>query len=93
MMAYGGVTGGGLGPSSGNSEVLGSTPDYSPRGTPVPLSHSSGPSENLQLPVYSPQDSPTSSGGSGAVVNGLLPSFSFSQEQVACVCEVCFLMK
>ncbi|XP_033228013.1 homeobox protein SIX1-like [Belonocnema kinseyi] len=87
MMAYGGVSGAGLGPSSGGSEVLGSTPDYSPRGTPAPLSHSSGPAESLPLAVYSPQDSPASSAGGGAVGNGQLPSFGFTQEQVACVCE------
>ena len=93
MMAYGGVSGAGLGPSSGGSEVLGSTPDYSPRGTPAPLSHSSGPAESLPLAVYSPQDSPASSAGGGAVGNGQLPSFGFTQEQVACVCEVCFFIK
>lgn len=93
MMAYGGVSGAGLVASSSSSDVLGSTPDYSPRGTPAPLNHSSGPTESLSLQVYSPQDSPASSAGGGAVGNGQLPSFGFTQEQVACVCEVCFMMR
>ncbi|XP_032676289.1 homeobox protein SIX2-like isoform X2 [Odontomachus brunneus] len=95
MMAYGGTAGNGgaMGPSSGGADVLGSAGDYSPQSTPTPLTgHSSGSVENAYTPgttgaaSYSPQDSPASSaGGSG---NGQLPSFGFTQEQVACVCEV-----
>ncbi|XP_076234267.1 SIX homeobox 1 protein sine oculis isoform X3 [Calliopsis andreniformis] len=99
MMAYGGTTagnGGAMGPSSAGADVLGSTGDYSPQGTPTPLTgHSTGPVEaSTYGPAagptsYSPQDSPASSaagGGNGS--NGQLPSFGFTQEQVACVCEV-----
>ncbi|EFN83943.1 Homeobox protein SIX1 [Harpegnathos saltator] len=95
MMAYGGTAGNGgaMGPSSGGADVLGSAGDYSPQSTPTPLTgHSSGSVENAYTPgttgaaSYSPQDSPASSaGGSG---KGQLPSFGFTQEQVACVCEV-----
>lgn len=92
MMAYGGAMGPSTGSGSGNGgggsgEVLGTaTGDYSPQSTPAPLT---GTVENTYTPgpaSYSPQDSPASSaGGSG---NGQLPSFGFTQEQVACVCEV-----
>lgn len=95
MMAYGGTAGNGgaMGPSSGSADVLGSAGDYSPQSTPTPLTgHSTGSVENAYTPSgtgaasYSPQDSPASSaGGSG---NGQLPSFGFTQDQVACVCEV-----
>lgn len=112
MMAYGGTAGNGgaMGPSSGGgggggADVLGTAAgDYSPQSTPTPLTgHSTTGStvESAYTPgatgaaSYSPQDSPASSaGGSG---NGQLPSFGFTQEQVACVCEVsrvialCFL--
>lgn len=50
-----------------------------------------GPSSGGAGPAsYSPQDSPASSagGGGGSGGNGQLPSFGFTQEQVACVCEV-----
>jgi len=96
--------GGAMGPSSGGggggggsgADVLGTAAgDYSPQSTPTPLTgHSTtgGTVENAYTPgatgaaSYSPQDSPASSaGGSG---NGQLPSFGFTQEQVACVCEV-----
>ncbi|XP_012137348.1 SIX homeobox 1 protein sine oculis isoform X4 [Megachile rotundata] len=95
MMAYGGTTGNGgaMGPSSGGADVLGSTGDYSPQGTPTPLTgHSAGPVEATTYgpaagpTSYSPQDSPASSAGGGSS-NGQLPSFGFTQEQVACVCE------
>lgn len=104
MMAYGGTAGNGgaMGPSAGGAgggggtDVLGTAAgDYSPQSTPTPLtghSTTSGAVENAYTPgttgaaSYSPQDSPASSaGGSG---NGQLPSFGFTQEQVACVCEV-----
>lgn len=100
MMAYGGTTGNGgaMGPSSGGADVLGSTGDYSPQGTPTPLTgHSAGPIEASTYgpgtgpASYSPQDSPASSaGGGGSGSNGQLPSFGFTQDQVACVCEVSF---
>lgn len=103
MMAYGGTAGNGgamrpsagvSGGGGGGTDVLGTAAgDYSP--TPTPLTgHSTtgGTVENAYTPgatgaaSYSPQDSPSSSaGGSG---NGQLPSFGFTQEQVACVCEV-----
>lgn len=103
MMAYGGTAGNGgaMGSSAGaggagGTDVLGTAAgDYSPQSTPTPLtghSTTSGTVENAYTPgttgaaSYSPQDSPASSaGGSG---NGQLPSFGFTQEQVACVCEV-----
>lgn len=97
MMAYGGTTGNGgaMGPSSGGTDVLGSTGDYSPQGTPTSLTgHSTAPVEaSTYAPgtgptSYSPQDSPASSAGGGSGSNGQLPSFGFTQEQVACVCEV-----
>ncbi|KAF3421689.1 hypothetical protein E2986_02169, partial [Frieseomelitta varia] len=97
MMAYGGTTGNGgaMGPSSGGTDVLGSTGDYSPQGTPTPLTgHAAGPVEATTYgpatgpTSYSPQDSPASSAGGGSGSNGQLPSFGFTQEQVACVCEV-----
>ncbi|XP_060825980.1 homeobox protein SIX1-like isoform X3 [Bombus pascuorum] len=96
MMAYGGTTGNGgaMGPSSGGADVLGSTGDYSPQGTPTPLTgHAAGPVEATTYgpttgpTSYSPQDSPASSAGGGSGSNGQLPSFGFTQEQVACVCE------
>lgn len=99
MMAYGGTTGNGgaMGPSSGGTDVLGSTGDYSPQGTPTPLTgHSAGPVEATTYgpgtgpASYSPQDSPASSAGGGSGSNGQLSSFGFTQEQVACVCEVSF---
>nr|XP_031833450.1 protein sine oculis-like [Nomia melanderi] len=99
MMAYGGTTGNGgaMGPSSAGTDVLGSAGDYSPQGTPTPLTgHSAGPVEATTYgpaggsASYSPQDSPASTGGGGGSgTNGQLPSFGFTQEQVACVCEVC----
>ncbi|KAK1132994.1 hypothetical protein K0M31_014359 [Melipona bicolor] len=98
MMAYGGTTGNGgaMGPSSGGTDVLGSTGDYSPQGTPTPLTgHAAGPVEATTYgpatgpTSYSPQDSPASSAGGGSGSNGQLPSFGFTQEQVACVCEKC----
>lgn len=104
MMAYGGTAGnaGTMGPSTGGgggggggAEALGTAADYSPQSTPTPLTgHTTtgGSVENAYTPgatgaaSYSPQDSPASSaGGSG---NGQLPSFGFTQDQVACVCEV-----
>jgi len=104
MMAYGGTAGNGgaMGPTSGggggsgSADVLGTAAgDYSPQSTPTPLtghSTTAGSVENAYTPgatgaaSYSPQDSPASSaGGSG---NGQLPSFGFTQDQVACVCEV-----
>ncbi|XP_011065782.1 PREDICTED: homeobox protein SIX1 isoform X2 [Acromyrmex echinatior] len=103
MMAYGGTAGNGgaMGPTSGgggggSADVLGTAAgDYSPQSTPTPLtghSTTAGTVENAYTPgatgaaSYSPQDSPASSaGGSG---NGQLPSFGFTQDQVACVCEV-----
>lgn len=104
MMAYGGTAGNGgaMGPTAGGggnaggADVLGTAAgDYSPQSTPTPLTGhttTSGSVENAYTPgttgaaSYSPQDSPASSaGGSG---NGQLPSFGFTQEQVACVCEV-----
>lgn len=100
MMAYGGTTagnGGAMGPSSGGADVLGSAGDYSPQGTPTSLAgHSAGAVEASTYgpgagpASYSPQDSPASSagGGGGSGGNGQLPSFGFTQEQVACVCEV-----
>ncbi|OAD60386.1 Protein sine oculis [Eufriesea mexicana] len=97
MMAYGGTTanGGAMGPSSGGTDVLGSTGDYSPQGTPTPLTgHAAGTVEVTTYgpgtgpTSYSPQDSPASSAGGGSGSNGHLPSFGFTQEQVACVCEV-----
>ncbi|XP_076225797.1 SIX homeobox 1 protein sine oculis isoform X2 [Nomia melanderi] len=98
MMAYGGTTGNGgaMGPSSAGTDVLGSAGDYSPQGTPTPLTgHSAGPVEATTYgpaggsASYSPQDSPASTGGGGGSgTNGQLPSFGFTQEQVACVCEV-----
>ncbi|EGI69942.1 Protein sine oculis [Acromyrmex echinatior] len=102
-MAYGGTAGNGgaMGPTSGgggggSADVLGTAAgDYSPQSTPTPLtghSTTAGTVENAYTPgatgaaSYSPQDSPASSaGGSG---NGQLPSFGFTQDQVACVCEV-----
>ncbi|XP_076667623.1 SIX homeobox 1 protein sine oculis isoform X3 [Andrena cerasifolii] len=99
MMAYGGTTvgnGGAMGPSSGGADVLGSAGDYSPQGTPTSLAgHSAGAVEASTYgpgtgpASYSPQDSPASSagGGGGSGGNGQLPSFGFTQEQVACVCE------
>ncbi|XP_076225795.1 SIX homeobox 1 protein sine oculis isoform X1 [Nomia melanderi] len=97
MMAYGGTTGNGgaMGPSSAGTDVLGSAGDYSPQGTPTPLTgHSAGPVEATTYgpaggsASYSPQDSPASTGGGGGSgTNGQLPSFGFTQEQVACVCE------
>ena len=102
MMAYGGTTGNGgaMGPSSGGTDVLGSTGDYSPQGTPTPLTgHAAGPVEATTYgpatgpTSYSPQDSPASSAGGGSGSNGQLPSFGFTQEQVACVCEVSFLIE
>jgi len=88
--------GGGGGGGGGGADVLSTAAsDYSPQSTPTPLTgHSTtgGTVENAYTPgttgaaSYSPQDSPASSaGGSG---NGQLPSFGFTQEQVACVCEV-----
>lgn len=100
MMAYGGTAGNGgaMGPTSGGggADVLCTAAgDYSPQSTPTPLTgHTTtgGSVETAYTPgttgaaSYSPQDSPASSaGGSG---NGQLPSFGFTQEQVACVCEV-----
>ena len=86
-----------MGPSSGGTDVLGSTGDYSPQGTPTPLTgHSAGPVEATTYgpgtgpASYSPQDSPASSAGGGSGSNGQLSSFGFTQEQVACVCEVSF---
>lgn len=89
----GGAGGGGAG---AGTEILSTAAgDYSPQSTPTPLtghSTTSGTVENAYTPgttgaaSYSPQDSPASSaGGSG---NGQLPSFGFTQDQVACVCEV-----
>lgn len=96
MMAYGGAGGSAMGASTGGGDVLGSTGDYSPQGTPTSLTgHSNvvdgsgpygGPAAN-----YSPQDSPVSSVG-GATGNGQVPSFGFTQEQVACVCEVWIIL-
>lgn len=96
MMGYN-ATGasGAMGPSAG-ADVLGSTGDYSPQGTPNSLGgHNAGTVEaagpyttSVTGPTtYSPQDSPASSAGGGNS-NGQLPSFGFTQEQVACVCEV-----
>ncbi|XP_011167451.1 homeobox protein SIX1 isoform X2 [Solenopsis invicta] len=93
--AMGPSSGGGGGGGGGGADVLGTAAsDYSPQSTPTPLTgHSTtgGTVENAYTPgttgtaSYSPQDSPASSaGGSG---NGQLPSFGFTQEQVACVCE------
>ncbi|XP_076637533.1 SIX homeobox 1 protein sine oculis isoform X3 [Colletes latitarsis] len=98
MMAYGGTAGNGgaMGPTSGGADVLGSTGDYSPQGTPTPLTgHAAGSVEvstygpGTGPTSYSPQDSPASSagGGGGGSSNGQLPSFGFTQDQVACVCE------
>lgn len=96
MMAYGGAMGPSAG-AGGGGDVLGTAAgDYSPQSTPTPLTGHSGATgatvEGAYTPgatgaaSYSPQDSPASSaGGSG---NGQLPSFGFTQEQVACVCEV-----
>ncbi|XP_043684532.1 homeobox protein SIX2-like isoform X2 [Vespula pensylvanica] len=97
--AMGPSAGGGGG--AGTTDVLGSTSDYSPQSTPTPLSasHSSAGVEAAAAVTsygtgttgttsnYSPQDSPASSAG-GATNNGQLPTFGFTQEQVACVCEV-----
>lgn len=98
MMAYGGAMGTSSGGGGGGGgDVLGTAAgDYSPQSTPTPLTGHSGAAgatvEGAYTPgatgaaSYSPQDSPASSaGGSG---NGQLPSFGFTQEQVACVCEV-----
>lgn len=100
MMGYGGAVGtsGAMGPSSG-ADVLGSTGDYSPQGTPNSLGgHPTGsvdPAGTYNIPgsagaltTYSPQDSPASSAGASANNNEKLPTFGFTQEQVACVCEV-----
>ncbi|XP_063991331.1 homeobox protein SIX1 isoform X1 [Diachasmimorpha longicaudata] len=94
MMGYS-ATGasGAMGPSAG-ADVLGSTGDYSPQGTPNSLGgHNTGPVDASAYTAsatgpttYSPQDSPASSAGGGNS-NGQLPSFGFTQEQVACVCE------
>lgn len=100
MGPSGGGSGGGG--SGGGSDLLGPTGDYSPQGTPTPLSHgvgttvldpqtAGGYATNAGGPTtYSPQDSPASSAGGGppGAANGQLPSFGFTQEQVACVCEV-----
>ncbi|XP_044578411.1 homeobox protein SIX1-like isoform X1 [Cotesia glomerata] len=99
MMGYGGAVGtsGAMGPSSG-ADVLGSTGDYSPQGTPNSLGgHPTGsvdPAGTYNIPgsagaltTYSPQDSPASSAGASANNNEKLPTFGFTQEQVACVCE------
>lgn len=94
--AMGPTGSGGGGSNAGGADVLGTAAgDYSPQSTPTPLTGhttTSGSVENAYTPgttgaaSYSPQDSPASSaGGSG---NGQLPSFGFTQEQVACVCEV-----
>lgn len=96
MMGYGGATGtgGAMGPGA---DVLGSTGDYSPQGTPNSLGgHATGPVDAVGTygssvagpTTYSPQDSPASSVGGGGNSKGQLPSFGFTQEQVACVCEV-----
>lgn len=88
MMAYGGAAGAAMGPSTScAAEVLGSTADYSPPITPTSLA---GPVE-VYAPVsgpstYSPRDSPA--GAVVAATNGQIASFGFTQEQVACVCEV-----
>ncbi|XP_034950606.1 homeobox protein SIX1 isoform X2 [Chelonus insularis] len=100
MMGYGGAVGASsaMGPTTG-VDVLGSTGDYSPQSTPNSLGgHSirpadatgtyNTPSGNTGLTTYSPQDSPASSAGAGNSGDGKLPSFGFTQEQVACVCEV-----
>lgn len=97
MMGYSATgTGGAMGPSAG-ADVLGSTGDYSPQGTPNSLGgHNPGPvdaagaytTSTTGPTTYSPQDSPASSAGGGGTSNGQLPSFGFTQEQVACVCEV-----
>jgi hypothetical protein len=94
--------GGAMGPSStggggGGAEVLGTAAgDYSPQSTPTPLTgHTTtgGSVESAYTPgatgaaSYSPQNSPASSVGGGGG-NGQLPSFGFTQDQVACVCEV-----
>lgn len=103
-MAPSTVGGGGGGPASNSIDVLGgSTGDYSPQGTPNSLvGHATGsvdatgpygPQPGSAHTTYSPQDSPASSaGGNHAAVaaNGHLPTFGFTQEQVACVCEVSF---
>ncbi|KAI4477664.1 hypothetical protein M0804_012492 [Polistes exclamans] len=93
--------GGGGGGAGAGTDVLGSTSsDYSPQSTPTPLSasHSSTGVEAVAVTSYgtgtttgttsnySPQDSPASS--AGGATNGQLPTFGFTQEQVACVCEV-----
>jgi len=100
MMAYGGTANrGAMGPSTGGggAEVLGTAAgDYSPQSTPTPLTgHTTtgGSVESAYTPgatgaaSYSPQNSPASSAGGGGG-NGQLPSFGFTQDQVACVCEV-----
>lgn len=88
-----------MGPGGG--DLLGPSGDYSPQGTPTPMGHGGPTQIDNQTPgsaggygtggptTYSPQDSPASSAGGGANgTNGQLPSFGFTQEQVACVCEV-----
>ena len=89
---------GGGSATSGVDVLGGSTGDYSPQGTPNSLGghptsgnvDAAGPYGPTTggLTTYSPQDSPASSAGGNAAGNGHLPSFGFTQEQVACVCEV-----
>lgn len=97
MISYSATrTGGIMGPTTG-ADVLGSSGDYSPQGTPNSVGgRAAGPadptgsygSSAIGPTTYSPQDSPTSSAGGSGNNNGQLPSFGFTQEQVACVCEV-----
>lgn len=97
-MAYGGPAGSARSASSGDVVLAGTASQqqaYSPQGTPNPSlpidsapTSSYGPTGN-----YSPQDSPVGSvvaaaAAAAAASNGQVPGFTFTQEQVACVCEV-----
>ncbi|XP_044011794.1 homeobox protein six1-like isoform X2 [Aphidius gifuensis] len=85
-------TSGGMG-STSVGDVLCSTGDYTSQGTPNSVSgHAVGSVDPIYSRTghtnYSPQHSPTSSAEGSSNNNGQLPSFGFTQEQVACVCEV-----
>ncbi|XP_031785164.1 homeobox protein SIX2 isoform X1 [Nasonia vitripennis] len=99
MMAYGGPAGSARSATSGDVVLAGTGSQqqqqqqgYSPQSTPNPSLPIDGPAPSYGPTAnYSPQDSPVGSVVTAAVAavaaNGQVPGFTFTQEQVACVCE------